>query len=271
MGQVCCSGASEEKKDDIFHQNRSAIGGGIEDGNDLLISDENNKNYGDDTNNQSAMIIESSTTDLQIGSSTLLSSPGERLKKMREEQARLELIVQNAGRGMVAVRSTRGSTGYYDQGFAAALAQHLEQTTKFPDHLPVRLPPPPDKSTSLSSKADENKNTTNTSSTASPSLSSIKNSNNTTNNDGGAESSNAASSSNATALSSASPNSVYSRLSQPQWEGIALGNKGSGLAGCAGENPNTYMDHVAVSYLDSVVPKKERLFAGVGPMVENLL
>ncbi|CAB9518866.1 expressed unknown protein [Seminavis robusta] len=137
------------------------------------------------------------------------------VKALREEQNRLDLIVQMAGRGMVSVRSTRGSTGYYDQGFAAALGQHLEQTTTFPDQLPIRLP--------SSASTSDNK-------------------------------------------------SVLQRLSQPQWDNIALGKKKLGLAGCGGENPNTYMDHIAGSFLDSVVPKKERIFAGgVGPMVENLL
>ncbi|KAI2499888.1 hypothetical protein MHU86_14626 [Fragilaria crotonensis] len=45
-----------------------------------------------------------------------------------EEAARLELIVSNAGRDMVPVRSTRGATYYHDQGFAAALLAHLQQT-----------------------------------------------------------------------------------------------------------------------------------------------
>ena len=134
----------------------------------------------------------------------------ERLKALRDEQARLEMIVSTAGRGMVSVRSTRGSTGYYDQGFAAALAQHLEQTTQFPDKLEVRLPPPSSSST------------------------------------------------------------IYSKLNQPQWEGIALGT-GGGLAGCGGEDPMRYMDNVAESLLDSVVPAKQQLFAGVNPMVENLM
>ena len=143
------------------------------------------------------------------------------LQERREEQNRLEVVVQMAGRGMVSVRSTRGSTGYYDQGFAAALGQHLEQTTTFADQLPIRLP-----------SHSEQKQTTSKSNTT----------------------------------------TVVQRLSQPQWENIAMGNKGTGLAGCGGENPNTYMDHVAVSLLDSVVPKKERIFhGGVGPMVENLL
>ena len=52
----------------------------------------------------------------------------EREQALREEQARLERIVSAAGRDMVAVRSTRGGSYYNDQGFAAALAQHLEQT-----------------------------------------------------------------------------------------------------------------------------------------------
>ena len=49
-----------------------------------------------------------------------------------EEAARLELIVSNAGRDMVSVRSTRGATYYHDQGFAAALLAHLQQT--LPQH-----------------------------------------------------------------------------------------------------------------------------------------
>ena len=171
---------------------------------------------------------------------SLQKKPGEaQLKAMREEQNRLDLIVQAAGRGMVSVRSTRGSTGYYDQGFAAALGQHLEQTTKFPDHLPIRLPP-------LSCSNDTSPTTTKING----------NSNSSSSND----------------LSSPKQTTVFQRLSQPQWENIALGKKGTGLAGCDGENPNTYMDHVAASFLDIVVPKKERIFhGGVGPMVENLL
>jgi len=141
-------------------------------------------------------------------------------KALREEQARLELIVQATGRRMVAVRSTRGSTGYYDQGFAAALAQHLEQTTEFPERVPVRAPPPPPQGAA-----------------------------------GGGSSS----------------SSLYSRLAAPQWEGVGLGVEGSGLAGCAGKNPAAYFDDVAESFLDQTIPKKERLFAGAAPFLENLL
>jgi hypothetical protein len=52
-----------------------------------------------------------------------------RSQAVLDEQARLEVIVETTNRAMVPVRSTRGSTGYYDQGFAAALYEHLEQTT----------------------------------------------------------------------------------------------------------------------------------------------
>lgn len=192
MGQVCSGEKSESQK-----------GGAFE---DVAISEDGLT---------SGLYVEDSSSSQQPPSQrndVLVSSQEEadRLKLVREEQARLDLIVSAAGRGMVAVRSTRGSTGYYDQGFAAALAQHLEETTKFPDKLPVRLPP-----------VDTS-------------------------------------------------NSVYERLSQPQWDAILLGN-GGGLAGCAGENPIRYMDNVAESLLDSVVPTKQQLLAGVRPMVENLL
>ena len=132
-------------------------------------------------------------------------------KETREEESRLELLVQTAGRAMVAVRSTRGSNPYYDQGFAAALAQHLEQTTQFPTHVPP--------------------------------------------------------------LPSATPpaeSSVYHRLSQSVWEDLQLGPQG-GLAGCAGENPEKYLDRVAESFLDQVVPKKGQLFTNAKPIVESLL
>lgn len=141
----------------------------------------------------------------------LLNDPVEvaKLQASREEEARLQLVLQQAGRAMVSVRSTRGSTPYYDQGFAAALHQHLEQTTKFP---PVSKELPP-----------------------------------------------------------ASQSSVYLRLSKPMWQDILLGKQDNGLAGLAGENPHTYMDHEAEAFLDKVQVKKERLFAGTNPMVESLL
>jgi hypothetical protein len=62
---------------------------------------------------------------------------------------------------------------------------------------------------------------------------------------------------------------VYTRLAQPAWEDIVLGTQ-DGLAGCTGENPETYLDRVAESFLDQVVPQKGQLFTKVKPIVESL-
>jgi hypothetical protein len=232
MGNICCGGAEHNKVgafqgDDVDDRDRPYDSHhSLNTANSYQTTTANNNNNAPPTsvsdhmnmnnsnnNNNAGTNSNSSLSNLQGStiSAAEQAKENERLQALREEQARLELIVQATGRGMVAVRSTRGSTGYYDQGFAAALAQHLEQTTQFPATLPVSLP------------------------AAHPT------------------------------------DSIYARLAQPQWEGIALGTKGGGLAGCAGENPNTYMNHVAESYLDATIPKKERLFRGIGPIVENLL
>jgi hypothetical protein len=198
MGNICSGEKPEARKQGAFDDVGLSSSDPMQQaqhGGPLLINNNNNSS-GQQSNNNNFSQEEDPATK-------------ERLKAMREEQARLDLIVSTAGRGMVAVRSTRGSTGYYDQGFAAALAQHLEQTTEFPNTLSVRLPPP-------------------------------------------------------------SSQGVYKRLGEPLWEDICLGTK-DGLAGCAGENPNTYMDHVAESFLETTVTSKQELFSGVHPMIENLL
>lgn len=67
------------------------------------------------------------------------------IKQHEEEQARLQqqlLVVSAASRDMVSVRSMRGATYYHDQGFAAALSSHLQQTLPEPSSTP-QLPPPP--------------------------------------------------------------------------------------------------------------------------------
>jgi hypothetical protein len=184
---------------------------------------------------------------------------------LREEQARLEMIVSTAGRAMVAVRSTRGSNAYYDQGFAAALGQHLEQTTTFPKKLPRQLPP-------FASSSSSNIATTTTAigSSSSATASALGDA---------AKAASSSSTTTASADSNISANkmltgdssSVYARLNQPAWEFIQLGTKKHGLAGCAGENPHAYFDHVAESFLDEIVPHKKRLFAKVQPIVESLL
>ena len=194
MGQICsfCSDPDEADKPKILGVPESTS----------LLQDEHSLSL-----QEEQVAVDSSSASQQ----PLGDSDADAERALREEQARLELIVSTAGRDMVAVRSTRATPGYYDQGFAAALAQHLQEQIGSTSALPKTLPP-------ISSNI-----------------------------------------------------SVYSTLNKSPWENIQLGTKTTGLAGCAGENPNTYMDHVAESFLASMVPTKEHLFAHVGPMVENLL
>jgi hypothetical protein len=223
MGNVCCGGTEERPKQSAISSGYSIDTGGSV---DFLPPG-------------TASGLPSSSTPQQTGAQSLdnnansngrlpsnaTDNPGISDKaETSEEQARLEILVQTAGRAMVAVRSTRGSNPYYDQGFAAALSQHLEQTTNFPIQTPA-LPVAP-----LSSD------------------------------DGG--------SAGGSTITIAS--TVYTRLAQPAWEDIVLGTH-DGLAGCAGENPETYLDRVAESFLDQVVPQKGQLFTKVKPIVESLL
>jgi len=248
MGNICCGGA-EEKKADAFGEasndatdRQSLLSGGA--GGDQhhhpsfqqqQQQQQQQQHSQDALSQQQQGLAEAASNSNAINNTTnnnivSIISPAEqkaadeRFKAAQEEQARLELIVQATGRGMVPVRSQRGSTaGYYqDQGFAAALAQHLEQTTQFPERLAVPLPP--------AYSCSSSKKKTNNGDTAADV------------DDGG----------------------VYACLAQPEWEGIALGNKD-------GENPVAYMDHIAEQCLDASIPKKERLFVNVPPIVENLL
>lgn len=265
MGQVCSGQKGEQSKD-------TALSGDVTaEDLALLKQQENNEHphphhHDDPNNNNSRGMMQnhnsaSSLTAFQqqqhsgttatsktTASSTATTSAEERerLRALQQEQQRLDMIVAAAGRGMISVRSTRGSTGYYDQGFAAALAQHLEQTTTFPSRLPVVLPLAPEATHNQPSAA---------SAAASAS------------GDGNVP---AGSSSTSKPTSDHNNNSVYARLAKPQWEGLALGN-GGGVAGCDGADPNQYMDNIAESLLDTIVPTKQHMFAGVKPMVENLL
>jgi hypothetical protein len=198
--------------------------------------------------------------------STTSPEEKERLKALQLEQQRLDMIVSAAGRGMVSVRSTRGSTGYYDQGFAAALAQHLEQTTSFPRRLPVTLPPPPP-TTMTTTTSDDAAATLKKKESDQPSASVAA-----SGGDDGAAGTTPGAKTMAAARGGGGKDrsSLYSRLSRPQWDGIVLGTAGRGLAGCGGENPARYMDNVAESLLDTTLPAKQQLFVGVKPMVENL-
>lgn len=245
MGQICSGQKGETTKDsavsgDLTAEDLAILGQQQQQNQQQPIYDDVSKLKEDALGilpNQSSASSLTGLQQTQSKSSTATNTvtsaaEKERLKASQQEQQRLDMIVAAAGQGMISVRSTRGSTGYYDQGFAAALAQHLEQTTSFPETLPLRLPAaasPNDQSDS-SVAGDPNSKT-----------------------------------------SSSSNNSVYSRLSQPQWEGIVLGTQGSGLAGCGGENPQQFMDNVAESLLETTLPAKQHLFVGVKPMVENLL
>jgi hypothetical protein len=135
MGNICCGTKEEEKKKDAWIASSSSLhkqdAGTIDESGSALDSSSDARWEGGLT----------STDDSASASSTLAASSDARLQAMRQEQARLEVLVQAAGRRMVAVRSTRGNHAYYDQGFAAALSQHLESTCHFPA-LPQPLPPP---------------------------------------------------------------------------------------------------------------------------------
>lgn len=59
-------------------------------------------------------------------------------------------------------------------------------------------------------------------------------------------------------------------LGRGRWDGVRLGSRGSGLAGCGGEDPEYYVDDLAEAFLESLVPTKTSLFGGCYSIVENL-
>jgi hypothetical protein len=270
MGQVC-SGASEEShkgglldvpSDTGDYADSSLLeaqrASGVDpkttgDGREGDGNGETTTNNSNNSNNETTL----NETEGQKAASAALAA--------LERRKRRELwIVNGAARGMVAVRSTRGSTGYYDQGFAGLLAQHLEQTTSFPNKLPLVLPEPaPLKPTTQADGTSVEKNSNNNNSASSPSkgLSPSKDT--------------------PTTPAAAKKCTFYDRLAQPQWEGMELvvDDSSSRLRGreasaAASGDPHKLMDALAESLLDgpyTVLPAKQQLFAGVQPMVENLL
>lgn len=174
MGNACCKGASEERKPSAFQ------------------------------------VPESDIPEPQASFEPPPSTAAASYDQQEERAAvvRVNQIVNSCGRQMIPVRSSRGVANYYDQGFAAALRSHLEQTTRFPP-MPTRLPP-------------------------------------------------------------ACSKNVPEILGAAPWHDIKLGQK-SGLANCGGENPVTYMDRLAESYLDEILPKRELMFRKAPAIVENLL
>ncbi|OEU23185.1 hypothetical protein FRACYDRAFT_259325 [Fragilariopsis cylindrus CCMP1102] len=304
MGQVC-SGAKEESTkggpldlpSDHNSSDQYSGGDNNKDVTDLLGGD---SNIGDPMMRGGAGGIGSDgeTNNTQInqqqqqGVTPVTSAEAAKVaavKAEEERRKRKELwIVNGAARGMVAVRSTRGSTGYYDQGFAGLLAQHLEQTTSFPNRLPLVLPPPP-------SSSQKQENSGGSSGTSSNDVTSAGGDSNTT------------TGSTTTTSTMKTGTSVFDRLAQPPWDGLDLlvlqqqlendninidnhtssstqqntAATGSGAggatttsAGGVAVDPNKLMDTIAESLLDgpyTVLPAKQQLFAGVKPMVENLL
>ena len=60
-------------------------------------------------------------------------------------------------------------------------------------------------------------------------------------------------------------------LGKGRWEGVRLGSRDSGVAGCGGEDPEYFLDDLAEAFLETMVPTKTNLFGGCPSIVENLL
>lgn len=63
---------------------------------------------------------------------------------------------------------------------------------------------------------------------------------------------------------------IIEMLGRGRWDGVRLGSRGSGLAGCGGEDPEYYLDDLAEAFLETMVPTKTLLFGGCASIVENL-
>jgi hypothetical protein len=152
MGNVCCGSKEEASKATAFDAGDDAASAShFDDAGGSLTS-----GRGEGSNKDASA---SGGPGGQGNKSLSETDPGQ-MQAVKEEQARLEWIVQATGRRMVGVRTNRSAQGYYvDQGFAAALYQHLEQTTELPNRLPDEFPASAgtSSSTSSSSAASSNK------------------------------------------------------------------------------------------------------------------
>lgn len=63
---------------------------------------------------------------------------------------------------------------------------------------------------------------------------------------------------------------IIENLGRGRWEGVRLGSRGSGLAGCGGEDPEYYLDDLAEAFLETMVPTRTSMFGGCPSIVENL-
>lgn len=261
MGQVC-SGGQESSKAGLLDVPSSSDTGDYADSSPDSLAPPHEASGNDPTANDSTV---GTTHQNEHGADGHTPTAASAALAALERRKRRELwIVNGAARGMVAVRSTRGSTGYYDQGFAGLLAQHLEQTTSFPSRLPLVLPAAaPLKPREVSGDNDDGDGN--------------PGSNSAVSGEGGSPLISKAS----TAASDSKKCTFYDRLAQPPWEGmeIVVPDASSKLRGreasaAASGDPHKLMDALAESLLDgpyTVLPAKQQLFAGVRPMVENLL
>lgn len=228
MGNVCCGEKDEKSK-------KSAFVSGESEHDDVLSSSHarSASDYPDASISASGVggpAGEESEEALRE-KREFLAAEAERQRALREEQARLELIVSTAGRDMIPVGRRDGgpmsgaSGGYYDPAYAAAAAQEIHSSgalgavgeevmaTLAKCHLNGRVPP--------------------------------------------------------SAVPVGGAGEIMEALARGRWEGIELGTRG-GLGGCGGEDPEIFFDDLAEGYLDRVVPTRETLFRGVGSIVENL-
>lgn len=208
MGNVCCGSKEEASKATAFDAGDDATSASrLDDAGGSLTSGKGEGSGKDGSSMEGP--------GGQGNKSLTETDPGQ-MQAVKEEQARLEWIVQATGRRMVGVRTNRSAQGYYvDQGFAAALYQHLEQTTELPSRLSDEFP--------------------------------------------------AAGGASSAATSASTSNKLLKMLSAPTWDPIHVRSDGYG-----GKHPAEFLDHVAETFLDEVLPKKN-LFAGLEPMVDNLI
>jgi hypothetical protein len=219
----CCKGSSEEKKKSALDPSSDAIWDESEEypdtdeirgngGSPFLPVDGEMGGASQDLKKQGTT---SATRDEELRRQREMAhaEADRRHKALREEQARLERIVSEAGRDMVAI--SRGA-GSYDPAYAAAVARDLQEHRGAVMNLPIPAAPSQIPPTAL-----------------------------------------------------ADTTLIIEMLGRSRWDGIELGTRG-GPGGCGGEDPLIFFDDLAESYLSEVLPAKETLFQGVGPIVENL-
>ena len=72
-------------------------------------------------------------------------------------------------------------------------------------------------------------------------------------------------------IDGATEKDLIDTLGKSRWDGVKLGSRESGVAGCGGEDPEYFLDDLAEAFLETMVPTKTTLFGGCPSIVENLL